>query len=258
VSLVPELFSFGARLAGVGVATTALEFVVVAPELVRWRSRGVAAAGGVRPGGARSGIAGRVGVLRALALLLAVGGVAFVVFPWLCLAGGGLAAVLVLAYFVVAFEPTGDGADMMLILVLVGLGALALLPAGWMQLWVWWCLAANVCLAYWWSGFAKIRVAGWRAGRQVALIVNSPRYGTAALAWRLLNHAWLARAMAWGVICLEISCPLFLLLGGWPLVVWAVAAALMHVGVAAVMGLGRFTWSFGAGMLCMLAARLAV
>lgn len=87
---------------------------------------------------------------------------------------------------------------------------------------------------------------------------NSPRYGTRFVAWQYLDHAWLGRFTSWSVIAIEVSCPLFLLIGGWPLVAWAVCAAAMHLSVAVLMGLGRFTWSFGAGLVCLLAVRLGI
>jgi hypothetical protein len=133
-----------------------------------------------------------------------------VIFPELCLAGGGIVAAAAIFYFVVACEPAGGGSDVMLVLVLAGLGASDLMPVHWMRTVVWWCLAVNVCLAYWWSGVAKTRVPAWRAGRQMALALNSPRYGSAAVAREFLDHHGAARAVSWSVIGLEAACPVFL------------------------------------------------
>lgn len=233
---VPYLFDVAARVAGAGVTVVGLELAVAWPKVEAWRRAPL-------PGG------------RWAALALACLGAGFVIFPELCLAGGGIVAAAAIFYFVVACEPAGDGSDVMLVLVLAGLGASDLMPFDWMRTVAWWCLAVNVCLAYWWSGVAKTRVPAWRAGRQVALALNSPRYGSPAVAREFLDHQGAAKAVSWSVIGLEAACPAFLVVGGPALWVWAFCALLMHLGIALMMGLGRFLWAFSAGLLCLLAVR---
>ncbi|MBV8932355.1 MAG: hypothetical protein JOZ47_21275 [Kutzneria sp.] len=241
---LPELFLWSARMAGVSMACVGFELVKELPRLALWRS-----------GDRRLSLA-TVHANQLLAAFFGVLGLSFVVWPDSLFLGGAFVAVLVVFYFVVFFRPFGDGSDLMLIVVLTCLGTLQLMPTAWMRLVVEWCLAGNVCFAYWWSGAAKMRLRAWRTGRQIALICNSPRVGTRGIAWQLLDRPALPWLAAWGTMLLEVSCPLFLAVGGWPFVVWAAAAFVMHLSIAFIMGLGRFTWSFGAGLLAMLAVRL--
>lgn len=241
-----DLFPLAARVAGIALLVTGAELTAALPGLARWRRPDAAA-------GPRWVLAHRM-----TALLLALLGGWFIVDPRACLSGGGLAAVLILGYLMVALQPLGDGADIMLMIVLAGLGVLWLVPSTALTDWAAWLVALNVCLAYLWSGVAKLRVPAWRHGRQVALAVNSPRFGSAQVAWHMLNRPTITRLTAWSVILLEVSCPIFLILGGWPLIAWMVCAILMHVSVAIIMGLGRFLWSFGAGLFAMAGARLLV
>lgn len=235
---LPALFPVAARIAGAGVVLTGLELVPVAREINRWRRS---------PGRPATGVAASV--------LLSAVGVTLVAWPAWAVTGGAVLAAALLAWLVLTYDPIGDGADVMLVIVLAGLGGLNLMPTPWLRTLMWWLLAGHVCLAYWWSGVAKLRVPAWRAGRQIALVLNSPQYGSAALAWQFLHRPWLGRAAAWTVIPLELSAPVFLAVGGVPLAVWACCAVAMHLGIAVMMGLGRFAWAFGAGLCAMLAAR---
>jgi hypothetical protein len=76
------------------------------------------------------------------------------------------------------FAPLGDSADLMLVIIMAGPGVAALLPSPWLRTADYWLVAGEVCLAYFFSGMTKLRMASWRAGRQVALILNSQRYGS--------------------------------------------------------------------------------
>ncbi|MCG5443907.1 hypothetical protein NIE79_002051 [Micromonospora sp. NIE79] len=245
-STVATTFSLAARVAGVALLVTGLELAAGLPGLARWRRPGL-------PVGRRWITAHQI-----LATALGLLGGWFVVDPRVCLNGGGLVALLVVGYLMVALQPLGDGADVMLVIVLAGLGVLSLVPSPALSRWAAWLVAVNVCVAYWWSGVAKLRIRAWRHGRQIALAVNSPRFGSPWVAWRFLNHAKFTQLTAWGVMTLEVSCPVFFVLGGWPLLAWAFCAVLMHVGVALIMGLGRFLWAFGAGLLSLVAVRSMV
>ncbi|GAA1962474.1 hypothetical protein [Kitasatospora viridis] len=233
-----------ARLAGIATALTGLELAAALPRIASWqvRPRYFTAPGAVRR-------------YRALALLTALLGLDFAVRPEDCLAGGGLLACLLLLRFTVALEAAGDGADIMLATVLVPLGCWTHLTAPWIRDLLLGCLAVKVCTAYLRSGVAKLAVAAWRSGRQVALIVNSRHYGARLPAWPLLEYPQLARAVAWSVMLVEVVAPVAVLIGHQVLLVWAGCALLLHAGIAGVMRLPRFMWAFTAGLACLLAFR---
>jgi hypothetical protein len=238
----PDLLSWAVRVAGVGLAVTGAELVPAVREAADWQL-----AEGAR---ARLRVRG-VG----LAAALVVDGLACAVWPEFGRHGGGLVGGLLVLAAIVLLRPMGDGADLMLALVLLGVGARDLAPTPWLWTWVGWCLAVNVCLSYWWSGVAKLRLPAWRSGRALALILNSRRYGRRRVAWLFLDNAWLPAVSAWAVMTIEGGAPVFVAIGGWVLLGWAVLAAGMHLSIMVLMGLPRFFWAFGGALLVVLAVR---
>lgn len=196
---------------------------------------------------------------RLLARATAVGvsalGACFVVWPVMGLHGGGLIGAAAVLVALRLLRPAADGADLMLVLLLAGTGVLGLTPSGWPRVVVEWCLLINICWSYWWSGAAKMRLASWRSGRAVALILNSRLYGRRQVAWYALEYSWVTRVAAWCTISIELFSPVFVLLGGQFLVYWAAAAFIMHFSIMIFMGLPRFFWSFTSALLVLLAIR---
>ncbi len=115
--------------------------------------------------------------------------------------------------------------------------------AGQVKAWARGLITFLMVVVYLNSGVAKILGnpwgwLGWEGWPAVYLIVSNPVAGhvdpVAASGW-----LWLFRIGGWGTILLELSAPL-LLTRFAPY--WALPAAAMHLGIAATMELGMFSW----------------
>lgn len=228
------------RLICAAAVLTCIELIVGLKSLVTLRSPrpsrlSVAMTAAVLVVGASAGISGVVlGASRDISAVL-------------------LLQAAVVVFYVARLSPAGDAADVMLILLSVGTGILLGEPRGSpVSTITATVLVANIALAYVWSGVSKIRQRAWRSGRQLALILNTEMYGARTPAKLLLDHGRLAQLLVWTVLTIEISVPVWIAVGGIPLLVWASAAAVMHLGIALVMGLNRFLLVFCAALLILL------
>ena len=107
-------------------------------------------------------------------------------------------------------------------------------------------VAAQLLLSYLVAGTAKAISPIWRSGAAIVGILSTEGYGVPALGARLSRHRHLAKALCWFVILFECLCPLLLVAGTTGSVVLIVLGLAFHLGIATLMGLNVFLWSFGA------------
>ncbi len=107
-------------------------------------------------------------------------------------------------------------------------------------------LALVAALAYFTAGAVKAIAPGWRSGRAMAIVLSSENYGEPRLGHWLSRQPRLGRWLGWLVITFELAFPLLVITGPrFALAAIAMALAL-HLGIAIVMGLNGFVWSFAA------------
>ncbi|WP_437924896.1 HTTM domain-containing protein [Sorangium sp. So ce291] len=96
----------------------------------------------------------------------------------------------------------------------------------------------HLCIAYLASGLEKAAGEQWWNGEAIWRSVMLPEYRQLDFSW-LAHHPWVAQVAGWSVLAVEI---------GYAFLIWprrtrravVVATALMHLGIAAFMGLGVF------------------
>ncbi|KYF96202.1 hypothetical protein BE20_42880 [Sorangium cellulosum] len=96
----------------------------------------------------------------------------------------------------------------------------------------------HLCIAYLASGLEKASGPSWWNGEAIWRSVMLPEYRQLDFSW-LAWHPWIAQAAGWAVLAVEI---------GYAFLIWPrltrraviVATALLHLGIAAFMGLGVF------------------
>ncbi|MGK4002628.1 HTTM domain-containing protein [Sorangium sp. So ce1036] len=96
----------------------------------------------------------------------------------------------------------------------------------------------HLCIAYLASGLEKARGASWWNGEAIWRSLMLPEYRQLDFSW-LAWHPFIAQAAGWTVLGVEI---------GYAFLIWPrltrraviVATALLHLGIAAFMGLGVF------------------
>ncbi|MFE4457180.1 HTTM domain-containing protein [Nocardia tengchongensis] len=138
----------------------------------------------------------------------------------------------------------GDGADQMTIILFVSLAVAFVIGQERAEVIVLWFITAQVCLAYFTAGVAKLVSPVWRSGAALPEILATRAYGHRPVAKILARHRTTAAAMCWSVILLECSFPL-VLLGIGPLTyLLVISGALLHVSTAILMRLNTFLWAF--------------
>jgi len=151
-----------------------------------------------------------------------------------------------------------DGADQMLVIVLVSSGLGAALhdtPAGAAAVDY---AALQLLLSYIVAGTAKAVSPEWRSGRAIVGITGTIGYGHPRFHERVKHWPRVARLLCWSVIAFECGATLLLLAGvpgAWTIIALGIG---FHVGVTVVMGLNIFVWAFAAcyPALLVLAAQI--
>jgi hypothetical protein len=147
-----------------------------------------------------------------------------------------------------ALRGAGDGADKMAMVVISGCllqeigkatGQTALIFAG--VLWI----GGHLTLAYATAGFSKLRHSVWRDGIAIQGALNSYTNGCGWAA-RLVDAATSAKLLAWVVMLLEVLFPLALLLPASGLAIVLGFFVLLHLTIAAAMGLHTYPLAFAA------------
>ena len=240
-----------ALLVAAGLAVKALETLYLLPEYGRGRILDYAYAGDDGPRsplarGVYDRVYSQAGV-RFLAILTMAAGATIALAPY----GTGvyLAALVVLGaadYALHARQVFGlDGADQMSLLIVLTLVLCSVLASdpGVQRLGLWF-IAIQLSLAYLVSGIAKLLSAEWRRGVALRGILSTYTYGTPFFRRLLLRHPTVSLLGCWAVMLTEVALPIGLFAGvPGALVVMAVGMT-MHLGIAVVMGLNDFVWSF--------------
>jgi hypothetical protein len=139
-----------------------------------------------------------------------------------------------------------DGADQVGLIVLVAAALAHAFDGTRVVSAVLWFCAAQACLSYATSGFAKLRGTRWRDGSGLTGVLSTRTYGIGGLHRLLVRHRWLAITLSWSVILTELLFPLVLVVPD-AVVPWFLAGGLaFHLGAAVVMGLNTFVWAFAA------------
>jgi hypothetical protein len=139
-----------------------------------------------------------------------------------------------------------DGSDQMLLVVLSGALVAHLAGASGVATIAVVYVAGQLLLSYASAGIAKAVSPVWRSGRAIPGITSTIGYGLPRFSELIQRRRWLSLVLCWSVIVFECTAPL-LVLGGRPGAVVLIAAGLsFHLGIAVVMGLNNFLWSFAA------------
>jgi hypothetical protein len=138
----------------------------------------------------------------------------------------------------------GEGSDQMTTVVLTGL-LVANLSSNTAMAYLGLGFIAIQSLSYLVSGMAKALSPAWRKGGACAGVFNTRSYGNKALAGFLLSHPGLERSLCYATIVVEVLLGAAVVQSS-PQVLAALLSVgvLFHLGVAAVMGLNTFLWSF--------------
>lgn len=117
----------------------------------------------------------------------------------------------------------------------------------------------HLCIIYFFGGLEKALGHNWWNGEAIWKAINLP-YFQQGYHWHielLHQHSWLAVLAGWLIILLELFYPLAVYIKRLR-VIWLTAIAVMHTGIAMLMGLWNFsllmlTWNFGAFLVGWLA-----
>lgn len=105
-------------------------------------------------------------------------------------------------------------------------------------------LAAQVCMAYFTSGAAKLISPVWRDGTAIPEIFRTSTFGDPLFHRAVRDRPWLAKSVAWATILGEMAFPL-VLVAPRPVARGILASGTaFHLGNARFMGLNRFVWSY--------------
>ncbi len=160
--------------------------------------------------------------------------------------GGLLLAALASLLLMLRTSYGNDGADQMLLLVLVPSAIVRMIGTQQAIEYALWFIALQCCLAYVTSGLGKLGGRSWPDGTGIIGILNTKTYGMRRVAVVLEQRRWVAVMLSWSVILSEVSFPLVLVAPD-PWVPFMLAGGLaFHVVSAVVMGLNSFVWAFGA------------
>ena len=204
--------------------------------------------------------------LRPLPLLARIPVLAVIALRCLCaalLSAGWPAPALVAAVLaamsmsVIARRTYGlDGADHMLLVVLVALALAYSTGSGTARAVVVWLIAGEAALAYTTAGIAKLIAPGWRDGTFLPQILHTKIYGCPPLAAALSSRPAAARVACNTLLFWECTFPVALIAPRPVALAYVAAGACFHVTTALVMGLNTFMFSFLAAYPCLLAVAL--
>ncbi|HKS46445.1 MAG TPA: hypothetical protein VJT49_15300 [Amycolatopsis sp.] len=107
-------------------------------------------------------------------------------------------------------------------------------------------IAAQSCLSYVAAGAAKLISPFWRDGTAMAGIFRTRTYGQKHISKLFNKHPLLARTGGWAVVIGELLFPVTLVAPKRLAQALLATGFSFHLGNAALMGLNRFLWSFGA------------
>jgi hypothetical protein len=150
----------------------------------------------------------------------------------------------------------GEGGDQMTSLILLSSAAAYLAPKGSPIALASCCfLGAQLTLSYFGAGVAKLYGQLWRSGDAFTKVLSNYTYGNRALASFVIRHSRLSALMNYTVIGFELTFPLCFLLGDGYCYGYLAMGALFHLGIAVVMRLHLFLYTFIAVYPCFIVTR---
>lgn len=159
----------------------------------------------------------------------------------------GLAVCAGITLLLMLRTPYGnDGADQMLLLVLVSSALARLIGSQAVIEFALWFIALQCLLSYLTSGLAKLGGRSWRDGTGLLGVLNTRTYGGRRLAALLGRCRALPVVLSWTIILTEVLFVLVLLAPDQWIALMLAAGLAFHIGTAIVMGLNAFVWAFGA------------
>ncbi len=183
--------------------------------------------------------------LRALATALLLASLGLLALPLLPLTLP-LLAIVALSQLALSLRGGADGADKIALVAATGLflqvAGLDTVLEGFFLAGVLWT-GGQLAIAYFAAGASKAMLAPWRNGQAVRGALTSY---TAGHRWAaaLLRDNRVALTLGWAIILAEIAFPLALF-APLPVMLAALAAmALLHLGIAIIMGLNTYPWAF--------------
>ena len=148
-----------------------------------------------------------------------------------------------------------DGADRMVVMVMLSTGVALLLGTEDAARTAILFLAAQASLAYLTSGISKAQCGMWRSGSAAANIMSTRMFGDRPVGRFLSIRPALSLALSWAVMGVELGLGFTLLLPSAVVPTLLLAGALFHLGCARLLGLNTFFWAFLATYPALLAAR---
>lgn len=137
-----------------------------------------------------------------------------------------------------------EGADHMLMLVLVAIVLYFIAPGYLAKESVLWFLCAQTLLAYVIAGVVKARHPSWIKGTSMSSILSTVLFGHPFFARIFSRHPRLGPITCWSVIAFEFSCPILVLTSLKGCLVFIALAICFHLAIAVVQGLNLFVWAF--------------
>ena len=105
-------------------------------------------------------------------------------------------------------------------------------------------VAAQVMISYLTAGVAKLVSPIWRRGEAIPAILRTASYGTEAAGIWLVKRRGVAQALCLSIIAMECLLPFAVLTGVPGAWIFVAGGSLFHIGIAVLMGLNTFLWSF--------------
>lgn len=105
-------------------------------------------------------------------------------------------------------------------------------------------IAAQSGLSYFTAGLTKLAGSAWRSGLAVRAIIDTNAFGQDRVSDVLNRHSGLGAAATYAVVAFEVAFPVVFFLPNALTISYVVAGVILHLGIAAVMGLNLFLWAF--------------
>lgn len=139
-----------------------------------------------------------------------------------------------------------DGSDQMLTVIMAALFCYEIAPErGLLRVVALWFIAAQACMAYFSSGFAKLLSSEWRTGKAISGVLGTANYGNRVVHSFMVGRPHWCCVAAWTVIVFEITFSVVLFMPSHPLrILFLAVGGTFHITTALVMGLNTFFWAF--------------
>ncbi|NQX38525.1 Vitamin K-dependent gamma-carboxylase [Pedobacter steynii] len=106
-------------------------------------------------------------------------------------------------------------------------------------------LQIHLCIVYFTAGFSKFGGQEWMNGTAIWKAINQPQFYTELTPFvkSLASYPWISAVLTWGTLTIELFFP-FLIWIRWGKMQASllIGVIIMHVFIAAVMGLQMFAW----------------